>query len=204
MTDYFALLNQPRRPWLDAEALKRQFLARSAAAHPDRAHAFGDTERAAAQAGYVELNAAYQCLREPKDRLRCLLELECGSAPPAIERIPPDLMELFLETGRVCRDADVLSRERNANRSPLLKVQLFERAQSEIQTLDSVREKISARRDAAVHELKRLDAEWQNAPHPDSRDRAGWLGRLEELYRLFGYFDRWLKQIQDRVVALSV
>ena len=38
MTDAFALLSEPRRPWLDAEALKARFLPLSAAVHPDRVH----------------------------------------------------------------------------------------------------------------------------------------------------------------------
>ena len=36
MTDCFALLGEPRCPWLDAEALKSRFLVLSAEAHPDR------------------------------------------------------------------------------------------------------------------------------------------------------------------------
>ena len=38
MTDYFALLNEPRRPWLDADLLKQTFLTLSAGAHPDKIH----------------------------------------------------------------------------------------------------------------------------------------------------------------------
>src|SRR5215472_9636832 len=76
MVDYFALLDEPRRPWLDAEPLKEKFLALSATVHPDRVHNLSETERAAAQERYTELNAAYQCLREPKERLHHLLELE--------------------------------------------------------------------------------------------------------------------------------
>jgi TPR repeat protein len=34
----FALLSEPRRPWLDAEPLKQRFLARSNEVHPDRVH----------------------------------------------------------------------------------------------------------------------------------------------------------------------
>jgi len=36
MTDYFALLDEPRRPWLDVSSLKQKFLARSSEVHPDR------------------------------------------------------------------------------------------------------------------------------------------------------------------------
>ena len=79
MTDFFALLDEPRRPWLESELLKQKFLALSATVHPDRVHNLGDAERAAAQERYTELNAAYNCLREPKDRLHHLLQLELGA-----------------------------------------------------------------------------------------------------------------------------
>ena len=35
MTDSFTLLDEPRRPWLDAGALKQKFLPLSSAAHPN-------------------------------------------------------------------------------------------------------------------------------------------------------------------------
>ena len=35
MTDYFNLLSEPRRPWLNPEALKQKFLNLSAEVHPD-------------------------------------------------------------------------------------------------------------------------------------------------------------------------
>jgi hypothetical protein len=38
MNDCFALLNEPRRPWLDSEALKQRFVSLSAELHPDRTH----------------------------------------------------------------------------------------------------------------------------------------------------------------------
>ena len=81
MIDYFTLLNEPRRPWLDAELLKQKFLALSATVHPDRVHNLGEAERAAAQERYTELNTAYNCLREPKERLQHLLQLELGALP---------------------------------------------------------------------------------------------------------------------------
>ena len=45
MTDSFSLLNEPRRPWLDAGALKQKFLPLSSAAHPDRTHNAPEAEK---------------------------------------------------------------------------------------------------------------------------------------------------------------
>src|SRR5438552_2017449 len=68
MTDAFVLLDEPRRPWLDAEALKQKFLPLSGASHPDRIHSAPEAEKQAATSHYAELNAAYNTLREPRDR----------------------------------------------------------------------------------------------------------------------------------------
>src|ERR1041385_591553 len=120
MTDYFALLNEPRRPWLEPEALRQKFLGLSATVHPDRVHTLGEAQRAAAHERYTALNAAYRCLREPKDRLRHLLELE-GAGPSAeAQRIPSELMDLSLEIGAACRDADRVATEKSRTTSPLL------------------------------------------------------------------------------------
>src|ERR1043166_1863885 len=127
MIDVFALLHEPRRPWLDAEALKQKFLALSGAAHPDRVHSATDAEKQAANARYAELNAAHNTLREPRGRLLHLLELEHGAKPSDIQRIPPGTMDLFVEVGQLCRDVDAFLAERRNVTSPLLKVQMFER-----------------------------------------------------------------------------
>ena len=56
MPDAFSLLNEPRRPWLDAGALKQKFLPLSSAAHPDRTHNAPEAEKQAAKP-VAELNA---------------------------------------------------------------------------------------------------------------------------------------------------
>src|SRR4051812_33187546 len=97
MIDNFALLNEPRRPWVDPDALKTKFLALSSEVHPDRVHNAAEVEKQAANQRYSELNAAYNCLREPKDRLQHLLELELGAKPKDIQRIPAGTMDEFFE-----------------------------------------------------------------------------------------------------------
>jgi DnaJ-domain-containing protein 1 len=200
MPDHFALLNEPRRPWLEPEALKQKFLRLSATVHPDRVHHLGEAERAAAQEQYLQFNTAYNCLREPKDRLRHLLELELGTIPRDIQRIPSDLMDLSLAIGQACRQAEVFLTEKAKVTSPLLKVQLFEKGEQQRDALLALRQTIDARRDTLIGELKRLDADWKPV---DGGKPGEAIARVEELYRLFSYFARWEEQLQERIARLS-
>ena len=144
MTDYFAALNEPRRPWLDAEALKKKFLSLSADAHPDRVHTLPPAEREAATRHYAELHAAYNCLRDAKQRLRHLLELERGIKPAEIQDIPESLMGFFMEVGRLCREVDSFLAEKAKVTSPLLQVEWFERGQDWTGKTQSMQKSIQA------------------------------------------------------------
>jgi DnaJ-domain-containing protein 1 len=200
MTDNFALLNEPRRPWLEADLLKQKFLALSANLHPDKIHSANDAGKNAATKKFAELNAAYNCLLEPKSRLLHLLELELGAKPKDIQTIPPALADLFAEVSMTCRSADAFLAEKSKVTSPLLQVQLFERAQDRVETLNGLQRKLNEPREKLTDELKSLDARWISA---DAASRREILPKLEKLYRLFGYFNRWNGQIQERVIQLS-
>jgi DnaJ-domain-containing protein 1 len=200
MTDNFALFNETRRPWLDADLLKQKFLALSANLHPDRIHSASESDRAAATKKFTELNAAFNCLVEPKLRLLHLLELELGAKPKDIQTIPSALADLFAEVSMVCRSADGFLAEKGKVTSPLLQVQLFERGQDWVEKLNVLQRKLNELRDKLTEELKSLDAQWISANAASCKE---FLPRLEELYRLFGYFNRWNGQIQERVVQLS-
>jgi DnaJ-domain-containing protein 1 len=205
MADYFTLLQEPRRPGLDAEALKAKFHQFSGEVHPDRHHEAPEAEQQAAQARYVELNAAYQCLREPKDRLLHLLTLELGAKPPDIQSIPPDAMELFAEIGQLCRDVDRFLREKAQVTSPLLKVQWFEKGMAWQDRLKAVQDRVAARRDELARRLEHLNAAWECAPSPESPERRAALplAELEQIYRALSFTTRWLGQLQERNVQLS-
>jgi len=194
VTDHFTLLQEPRRPWLEPEPLREKFLTLSAQVHPDRVHNAAPAEKEAAQQRYTALNAAYTCLREPKDRLRHLLELELGAKPSDLTRIPDDLMAWFTEVGQLLRQTEAFRTEAAAVTSPLLKVQMFQRGQDWIEKLSALRQKIAGHRDALLAELKTLDAGWTAAKPLD---------RLREIWRLLGFYDRWIAQLQEREVQLS-
>ena len=206
MTDYFALLDQPRRPWLEVEPLKVRFLERSAEVHPDRLHQPTKEKLDAATQTYAELNAAYNCLREPKDRLQHLLLLEQGTKPGGIDSVPEDLMDAFLETGKLCREVDLFLAERARTTSPLLRVPMFERGMAWTDKLNEFQRKLDLQRTALDQILRAMNAAWETAPPIGDTNRAAHLplGDLQHIYRTFSYLARWSGQLQERAVQLML
>jgi len=200
VVDYFALLEEPRRPWLDPDLLKQKFLSISAELHPDRVHGASSDDKRNAQLRYTDLNTAYQILREPKDRLAHLLELESGKKPPTIQSAPADLMELFLEVGAICRDADKLAEQKKGESSPLLQAGLFERGLAFSEKLAALQEKVKARSAVVESSLREIDSRWNSPAH----DRQSALRDLESLYRTMSYLSRWSVQLQERFVRLAL
>ncbi len=206
MLDAFALFSEPRRPSLDVEALKTRFLTQSAQVHPDRVHGAGEAEKAEATTRYAELNAAYQQLKETKDRLLHLYELEAGGPPRDIQRIPPGTMDLFVEVGEKCRDCDAYLAGRTATTSPMLKLKAFQAGLVWTDALLGLQQQVNARRDALATELTAMNAVWDAAPavgNPARREALP-LERLEQIYRTLSYVARWTEQIQERMVQLAV
>jgi curved DNA-binding protein CbpA len=205
MTDAFALLHEPRRPWLDPEALKQRFFPLAAEEHPDRIHSATEPEKQQANARYAELNAAHNTLREPRDRLLHLLELESGAKPKDVQRIPPGTMDLFVEIGQLCRDVDAFISQRANVTSPLVKVQMFQRSMEWTDKLQALQQRINAKRDELAGELQQMNGLWDAAPPIGSPERAAALPleRLEQIYRVFSYIARWTEQVQERLVQLA-
>lgn len=206
MTDAFVLFSEPRRPWLDAGALKARFLPLSAELHPDRVHGASAAEKEAATARYTELNAAYQTLREPRDRLLHLYELEAGERPQDIQRIPSGTMELFVEVGQACRDADEFLKRKASVTSPMMKLQLLQEGLGWLDRFQALQQRVNARREELVGELKSMNAAWEAAPAvgEPGRRAALPLERLELIYRSFSYVERWTGQLQERLVQLTL
>lgn len=194
-------MQEPRRPWLDPEALKAKFLSLSANAHPDRVHTASAEQRKTAHDQYAKLNAAFQCLREPKQRLKHLLELERGTRPQQLHAVPNNLMDLSMAVAQLCRQADQLLEEKRGATSPMLQVQLFERNQECTGQLRHLEQQISEQRERLLGELKALDSEW--ASISESSRRSELLQRLERIYPVLSYFQRWQEQLQERQVQLA-
>jgi len=198
--DPFVLLGVSRRPWIDSETLKQKFLSLSADCHPDRVHQATESQKRAAQDRFTELNTAYQSLLDDRERLLHLAELELGRRAAKVQNIPAELMTLFLEVGKLCREADAFLAEKAAQTSPLLKVQLFERAQIWIEQLRALQQQVMQSRDLLLTEIKKMDVGWEMASAAEKGLR---LRRLQEIAGLMNYSKKWNAQIQERIVQLS-
>ncbi len=206
MADYFALLDEPRRPWLDPEVLKAKFHALAASVHPDRVHGAAQPEKQAANQRYAELNAAYQCLSEPKERLHHLLELERGDRVEDVQNISTGTMDSFMEISELCREADAFLAEKESVTSPLLKVQLFERGMVLADRLKLLVQRLNGRQEALIVRMRNLNMAWETAPPVGSSTRLHVLpcSRLEHIYRDLSYLKRWTQQLQERLVELAL
>jgi DnaJ-domain-containing protein 1 len=203
--DHFAALGCPREPWINLEALKARFLELSTPAHPDRIHGGTAAARAAATERYAELNLAYHCLREARRRVLHLLELELGAPPANLKDIPSETMNLFVEVGQGCREADRIVAAKSKAPSPLLQAQWIEPALAWAEKLGTLQARIGLRQEELLRELRTMNTAWQSAPPPGSPARAAALPlrRLEEMARDLSYLGRWSEQVQERIAQLS-
>jgi len=203
MTDYFALLDEPRRPWLDPERLKVRFLRLSAEAHPDKIQTPTPAGRETAGRRFAELNSAFNCLRDPKDRLRHLLELELGATPKQVQEIPEALTDLFTEIAGFRREVKAFLAESARIQSPLLRVQVFERAQDWIDRLRAVQQRLDDGQAKVLRELQSLDDEWSRV-ESNPVQRGVLLQRVEQLHQQLSFYTRWNAQLQETIVQLSL
>jgi len=192
MTDTFALLDEPRQPWLDEAALKEKFLSRSAETHPDK---FTDPANAAekktAQSRFAELNIAHETLRDPKRRLQHLLTLERGEKPAEVHDILPETADLFLQVGQLLRDVDPFLAQREAETSPIIKAQTFPEALDRLEQVNALLQTLQQQLAKLDAELKSLNENWDCAA-------------VEKLFHQFSYLQKWQQQLNDRALRLGL
>lgn len=191
MIDYFALLDQPRAPWLDPAGLKDAYHRKTLQAHPDTGQS-SDTG-----SGFAELNKAYQILQDPKRRLHHLLELE-GHAPASGDQtVPQELHHLFPAIGALTQRANLVLEKAttasNALSRSLLKPQILE-AQKETKEL---RDKVHGLSEALLVQLRQTNSRWATNPTEE-------IAALSNLYFAFAYLTRWSTQLDELAFQLDM
>ncbi len=184
MPDAFAIFDLPRRPWLDATALRDEFHRRSATLHPD---AGGDGEK------FAQLNAAHEILRQPDARLRHLLELEAPELLAHAQKIPPALADRFMRVaaaGQGC--AAFLTRHRAAT-SPLARALLAAEHVTQSSTLETTLADLDTAQTKALARLEILDPGWR-----------AHLPELATLHAELSYLEKWIAQLRESRLQLTL
>ena len=205
MTDFFALLNEPRRPSINPDSLKEKFLALSGNLHPDRVHNASEPEKQEAGRRYAEFNSAFTTLADPKTRLQHLLELERGGSLPKIQAVPSNLMDDFMRIGELLRQIDRFLMERDQVTSPMVKVQMFARGQEWTDKISDWQKFLNEVRDKLLVRLEAMNPPWDSAPATDSPERIAALpiAELEAIYQVFGFLTKWQNELRERMVRLA-
>jgi len=194
MIDYFALLDQPRAPWLDPDKLKETYHQKTLLAHPDARPA---GQPGGTDAAFTNLNEAYQVLQDPKRRLNHLLSLEGAAPSSADQTVPLRLHDLFPQVGAIAQRARLLlgkiQETSSALSLSLLKPQILE-VQNEA---GKVREQIQHLSDASLAELRQINTAWTHSP-------AEQIEALSNLYFAFAYLTRWSAQLDEMTFRLSL
>jgi curved DNA-binding protein CbpA len=187
-TDHFSILDQPRRPWLEADVLKDRFHRASAEWHPD-VTGRDDSRFAAA-------NAAYNILRDPVARLRHLLELEVPEQLGKPQPIPPDCADLFMRLADLRQALAVFHKKEHAAAPGLARALLAEDRQKLLSRVVALQTEIAAAESSAQEDLRAVDAVWS----PAAVDAVE---RLSALQQRFAYLSKWRAQVGESLFQLQ-
>lgn len=196
MTDYFALLDLPRSPWLESAEVKARFTRLSGPVHPDRVHQADDATRVAATQRYAELNSAQQCLGGTRQRLRHLIELVSGQPPSDVGAVPPHISELFFKVGQSLRTADQLVRQKRVATSPMAKALIMRQVLEGMAPLQEVIRELELQQGVLDDRCRSLGGNWEAT--------GGSVAPLLALHRDYSYVNRWLEQLRERQLELTL
>jgi len=112
-------------------------------------------------------------------------------------------VQFFGEVGALLRDTNGLIAEKAQITSAILKVGQLEKAMPQLEKISTLQAAIETRLQGVTDELRELDGDWDECLRDPARRTAA-LVTLERLYHLFGFFERWARQLQERSFQLTV
>jgi curved DNA-binding protein CbpA len=203
VTDYFAILGLPRRVWLQEETVKAAFLKLSAQAHPDRVHTGHAENREEAGNRFAEANAANSCLRNPRERVLHLLELNGHGKPANVQNVPAAALELFAPVAELTRGVEAFLSQKAKATSPMVQAQFFQRALEWTDKIKKIQTLLLSRTADVEQQLKLIDTELAPEAQPLQSFPDGTANRLHELAATLGFLQKWQAQLQEKLVTLA-
>lgn len=148
--DYFDMLGVPRQYDLDAENLRRNFLALNRRIHPDFFSTEEDSVRDASMRIAAQINTAYETLRDPIRRAEYILHLCGGPSSSEDKSVPTELL------GSVMMLREEIDEARQANDAAAL-TQLQERITARQKDASATIRTLAAKVCDTDNEIERLE-----------------------------------------------
>lgn len=187
MRDFFALLGESPRPWLDPEALKAKYHQLTAERHPDVAGASVD---------FADINRAYQTLADPAARLRHLLDLESAGAISRLQPVPEEIAVFFGPVAQASQAVETIMKRYAGAASPLAKALLSTERYRAQERLEQVIAELQEKQTALLSRVREVDELWDT-------DRASALRRVPELWQALGYTAKWLGTLRESLFQMA-
>jgi len=189
--DYFTMLEVEKRPVIDTNLLKENFLKLSENVHPDRYYnSSRDVQELALKSSSL-LNKAYSTLKDPKERIRYLISLENDREAPVSKHASAETMEFFIEASDVCNKIDKFAKEKDRDEKT---------RQDHLKKLNELKEETGSKWEGVLREIAALDKEWLS----DSNDsRKLKVRRLTILSHELSYLSKLQTLIDELIVAIS-
>ncbi len=192
MTDYFQTLGLPRLPWLETEAINKQYLELSRLWHPDKFHTAEESEKQKAEEKYSEINQANQIISNHSSRIRHLLTLESNSPPSVVEQLPNEVMDLFMSVEKILKQFEGCIKEKESLTNPILKMGVVKRAMDLSDLAQSVLDNLNHYQSKLMTDLKALSAKW------DQKNPSELLDSLEGIYRSLTHIEKWIQKLNEK------
>jgi curved DNA-binding protein CbpA len=189
MTDFFALFDQPRQPWLEPNVIKEKYHQLTRLAHPDAASSKTDIE-------FEAINEGYRVLSDTRLRIQHLLALDGRSRRTGESAVPGDLQDLFLEIGPLTQKTQRYLGDTAGASSALT------RSLRQSEALE-LRSRIKRLLDALVHLLESCLAELQKLNEVWEHDRSRAALQLQILHDRMSYLSRWVTQLRELEFQLT-
>ena len=199
MTDHFAVLGQPRRPWLDPNGLKREYQRLASEHHPDRKNLGTDSSSRPGESSstFAAVNEAYRVLSNPRLRLQHLLSLEgSGALDSQSSDVAADLGDVFMEAATFINEVGAYLQKREQITSTLGKSLLRAETAEFQKRADALLKRLQQVYDQIAEDLHRADELW-------TADRARSVDQLRSLADRFGYLESWIGQLREKQFQLS-
>lgn len=184
MTDFFAVLRVPARPWLDPDTLRDVYVRLSGALH----------RQAGSQDELVALNRAFQVLNNPATRVEHLLSLT--GAEPGAREIAPVMGEFFGRVAARLLEADRLLGEISARSSALARALRLQRVHALQADLDNIAQELAAYEAQRLEALRELDQAWGHRS-------AGTCKALAQVAVDLTFLQKWRGQIRERLLRMD-